>query len=68
MYVANHLLYVQRHVQISQGLLIDVPNHLLYILLTHHRAQKARSSRSMLRTAFITFNMCITAYKKQGAT
>jgi hypothetical protein len=29
--VSNHLLYTQRHIQISQGLLMDVPNHLLYV-------------------------------------
>jgi hypothetical protein len=28
--IPNHLLYIQRRVQISYGLLIDVPNHLLY--------------------------------------
>jgi hypothetical protein len=31
MNVTNHLLYAQRHVQISQGLPIDVSNHLLYM-------------------------------------
>jgi hypothetical protein len=28
--IPNHLLYIQRRVQISYELLIDVPNHLLY--------------------------------------
>jgi hypothetical protein len=35
--VSNHLLYAQRRVMISHGLLIDVPNHLLYFLHAHSR-------------------------------
>jgi hypothetical protein len=30
MNVPNYLLYAQHHIQISQGLLIDISNHLLY--------------------------------------
>jgi hypothetical protein len=64
--VPNHLIYTQRRVQISQGLLIDVPNHFLYILHVHYREQKVRGSRSTLHTASITFSTRITAYKKHG--
>jgi hypothetical protein len=34
---------------------------------SHHHVQKARSSRSMLHTASITFSTRNTVYKKQGA-
>jgi hypothetical protein len=65
MHIPNHLLYAQRHVQISQGLLIDVHNHLLYFLHTHHCERKVRGSRSMLHITSITFSTRIAAYKKQ---
>jgi heme/copper-type cytochrome/quinol oxidase subunit 4 len=64
--IPNYLLYVQRCIQISQGLLIDVPDHLLYFLHMHHRERKARGSRSMLHIVSITFSTYITVYKKQG--
>jgi hypothetical protein len=68
--VPNHRLYflhAQRHVQIRQGLPIDVPNHLFYFLYMLHCVQKAKGSRSTLRTTSITFSTCIIAYKKQWA-
>jgi hypothetical protein len=64
--IPNHLLYAQRLIQISQGLLIDVHNHPLYFLHAQRRERKARGSRSMLYTTSITFSPCIAAYKKQG--
>jgi hypothetical protein len=62
--IPNHLLCAQRRIQISQELLIDVPNHFLYFLYVYHREQKARGSRSTFYIAFITFSTRITAYKK----
>jgi hypothetical protein len=67
-WMSNHLLYTQRPVQISQGLLIDVSNHLLYFLHAHHREQKVRDYRSTLHTASITFSTRIATYKKQGTS
>jgi hypothetical protein len=62
--IPNHLLYMQRRVQISQGLLIDISNHLLYFLYVHHHEQKARGSWSTLHTTSIAFSTHITVYKK----
>jgi hypothetical protein len=65
-YFRSHTRSMNQRVNISQGLPIDVSNHLLYFQHAHHRVQKVRGSRSMLHTTSITFNTCITAYKKQG--
>jgi hypothetical protein len=62
--IPNHLLYVERHVQISQGLSTDISNHILFFLHVHRREQKATDSRSMLYTTSITFSMRIAAYKR----
>jgi hypothetical protein len=66
-YFRSHARSVNQRIKISQGLPIDVTNHLLYFLHAHHQVQKARDSRSMLHAASTIFNMRITAYKKQGA-
>jgi hypothetical protein len=51
----------------SKGLQINAPYIFYYFQHAHHRVQKARVSISILHTASITFNTCITMYKKQGA-
>jgi hypothetical protein len=51
----------------SKGLQINAPYIFYYFQHAHRRVQKARFSISMLDTASITFNTCITTYKKQEA-
>jgi hypothetical protein len=65
-YFRSHVWSANQHINISQGIPIDVPNHLLYLLHVQHHVQKARGSRSMLHTNYIIFNMHIAAYKKYG--
>jgi hypothetical protein len=65
-YFGSHTRLANQHVKISQGLPIDIPNHLLYFLYTQRRVQKARAYRSTLYTASITFTTHNTTYKKQG--
>jgi hypothetical protein len=65
-YFRSHARSVNQRVQISQGLLIDVPNHhIFYTCSTAYK--KEGGSRSTLHTSSIIFSTCFVAYKEQGA-
>jgi hypothetical protein len=65
-YFRSHARSANQCVQISQGLLIDVPNH--HTFYTHSTAYKKQGdSRSTLHTSSITFSTRFATYKKQGA-
>jgi hypothetical protein len=65
-YFRSHTRSVNQRVQISRGLLIDVPNHhTFYTCSTVYKKQGC--SRSTLHTSSITFSMCFVAYKKKGS-
>jgi hypothetical protein len=55
-----YFLHTQWHVQISQRLPINVPNHLLYFLHMHHHVQKARGSIGMCSR----FSIWLTKFSK----
>jgi hypothetical protein len=61
-----YFLHMQYHVQIGQGLLIDVSNHLLYFLHVHHRRTKKQGAldRRSIKDS-TTFSTHIAMYKKQ---
>jgi hypothetical protein len=52
-YFRSHARLVNQHINISQGLQIDVPS--LYFFQAQRRVQKARSPRSTSRTILILF-------------
>jgi hypothetical protein len=53
----------------SKRLPIDVSLYFYYFQHAHRRIQKARSSRSMLHTTFITFHVCFPSrIKTMGST
>jgi hypothetical protein len=52
----------------SQGLPIDVPNHLLYFLHVQHRVRISQGLPIDVPNHLFTFYTRITAYKKQGAS
>jgi hypothetical protein len=65
-YFRSHARSANQRIQISQGLLINVPNHhTFYTCSTAYKKQ--RGSRSMIHTSSITFSTRFAAYKKQGA-
>jgi hypothetical protein len=66
-YFRSHARSAKQRIKISQGLPIDIPNHLLYFSHVQRHVQKVRGSQSMLHTISITFSTCIVTYKKQGA-
>jgi hypothetical protein len=59
---------MQRRIQISQGLLIDVPYHLLYLYMHNVAYKKIRSYQLTYLSTSITFSIHIAAYKKQRAS
>jgi hypothetical protein len=63
-YFWSHARSVNQHVKISQGLSIDIPNHLLYFSHAQRSVQKVRGSQSTLQTVSITFSTHINTYKK----
>jgi hypothetical protein len=66
-YFRSHAWSANQRVQISQGLLIDIPNH--HTFYTHSTVYKKIGSRSVVpySAKIYDFYMSSTTYKKQGA-